>query len=764
MRAAALALGKAVGGTRGARFRRRALAVATFSLNNLLLPFLTPIASLLVVRLASVELWGEFVGVMVVVQLGTHVVAWGNKDYLLREFSRNPAAIAHTWQTSLVTRLALLAALSPIVFALGFPVPRGALMLAWGLGIVLDQAFDVVVLYRKDFAYSLAVDLGGLLALVGAILVWGAHVGLDGLLALWAMANLAQSVALGLRYRSLWQDWSGRFAVRYFRRASIFFGLGLSGLLQSRIDLYSVNAFLPRREVGQYQVVINLVLYAQSVAGFVLTPFVKELYRLNGATIARLAVRLSALGMALLGPMLLAAYAVVTHLYAFDVSPLFWLIAIPLVLPIYAYLPIIYALFKADRQSTVLKVNLLGTAANLACNLVLMPRWGLPGAAVASAAAQLVTLAAYLSQMPSFPSESVSPSRRGRRIQHDSSNLTVVTPSAARGLGPAGRRPWHCRCAAAQGQVFLAAQGAARNDKTWEESYPRLLCPNCRQPVDADSLACAGGHRFVEDDSVLALLSDDFAAHLRSYLPAHAAFRSALGRRILDPAIYPGLPGAAAADNFEWRLRVYDLSALERELRGSQRILEVGAYNGWLSHRLTAWGHIVTAVDTFVDEHDGLRAKKFYPLTWRSIQMDLNDLSLIDETFDAVILNRCLHFFPDPIQYVADALRRVAPGGRLVATGLQSYRDPRARIREVAAIRSRLGEFGIDFLHPTRAYLDFADRRRLQDLGMTLRAYPQLWRANLKSRLWPKLPRHEFGVVRAFGNCSDTLPDDESSG
>ena len=60
------------------------------------------------------------------------------------------------------------------------------------------------------------------------------------------------------------------------------------------------------------------------------------------------------------------------------------------------YLPIIYALYKADRTTTVIVVNLTGFTVNLLLNIWLLPRVGLVGA---------ILLTYYV---PSFPLETVA--------------------------------------------------------------------------------------------------------------------------------------------------------------------------------------------------------------------------------------------------------------------------------------------------------------------------------------------------------------------
>jgi hypothetical protein len=93
----------------------------------------------------------------------------------------------------------------------------------------------------------------------------------------------------------------------------------------------------------------------------------------------------------------------------------------------------------------------------------------------------------------------------------------------------------------------------------------------------------------------------------------------------------------------------------------------------------------------------------------------------------------------------------VADRGLLILTGLELYRDPRARMRYVAELRRRYQEqYGFElFLTPTRAYLDGGDRAALAALGVALRPYPQLWGAWLKAQLWPILPGHYYGIWHA---------------
>ena len=382
---------------RSPKLRKRALIVAANSANSLLLPLLSPLFSFLVIRLASVSLWGDFVKVLVVAQLAAHVAGWGNKDYLLREFSRSPAQVAGAWQSSLFTRLGVCVLAAAALGGFGYSPLRWALMAALTLCLVLDQSYDVFVLYRRDFAYAFGVEVLGIALLAAPVAVFRASLTVDGLIALFAASNLVKPLLYGLRYRGQTPSGLvGRFEPRRLGLSLSFFLLGLAGLLQSRADLYMVSAFLPAREVGQYQVYSNLVLYVQSAAGLVITPFVKGLYRLSCGVILGLSARLFALGLLAVAVGLPLVGLVLGRLYHLEFAPVFLLAGALLALPVYFYIPVVYALFKANRQRVVVGVTVVGIVASVLFNLWWLPALGMLGAALAAAVAQWVMGALYL--------------------------------------------------------------------------------------------------------------------------------------------------------------------------------------------------------------------------------------------------------------------------------------------------------------------------------------------------------------------------------
>ena len=263
---------------------------------------------------------------------------------------------------------------------------------------------------------------------------------------------------------------------------------------------------------------------------------------------------------------------------------------------------------------------------------------------------------------------------------------------------------------------------------------PAFRCPLCLallDDVDGAEPRCAQGHRFGRDGEVLQLVTPAHGAHLRDFDAAVRRDRDAAG---LDarPLDYEGLPASAASDP-EWAERKADL-AFVRDLCariGARSAVDVGAFNGWLSHALTQDGLDVTALDLFLDARYGLGARQHYQQRWRGVQLDVCRPELLASPVDLVVINHGLHFLPRPLDLVQAWMRRVAPGGALVVLGLRLHRDPRARRREVEAIAARGRAQGLE-LFPLAGpgLLTLDDGRRLRAMGLALHPARDAWRNN----------------------------------
>jgi SAM-dependent methyltransferase len=148
-------------------------------------------------------------------------------------------------------------------------------------------------------------------------------------------------------------------------------------------------------------------------------------------------------------------------------------------------------------------------------------------------------------------------------------------------------------------------------------------------------------------------------------------------------------------------------------------VLDLGAGVGWLSNRLAELGHAPCAVDLNLDPRDGLGAAGHYGGDWPRVQAEFDRLPLADRQADIVIYNASLHYSTGYRATLAEALRVLRPGGRIVVMDSPIYsRDASGR----QMIAERQAAFARD--HGTRSdalpSVGYLTWRMLHELGRDL--------------------------------------------
>src|ERR1035438_5636847 len=140
----------------------------------------------------------------------------------------------------------------------------------------------------------------------------------------------------------------------------------------------------------------------------------------------------------------------------------------------------------------------------------------------------------------------------------------------------------------------------------------------------------------------------------RQFLNDYSRIRRAEGRGSDDPEYFRALPyrDLTGKNSKQWSIRARTWAHFEREVLAEIEkttprpldILDLGAGNGWMSHRLTLRGHRPVAADIFLDARDGLAAIHRFPVPLRGVAGEFDRLPFRDASFDAVVFNSSLHY------------------------------------------------------------------------------------------------------------------------
>jgi SAM-dependent methyltransferase len=213
-----------------------------------------------------------------------------------------------------------------------------------------------------------------------------------------------------------------------------------------------------------------------------------------------------------------------------------------------------------------------------------------------------------------------------------------------------------------------------------------LACPVCRAELEsgADGWTCLGcAAEYALLDGIGRFLPPDRAAHYEAFLRDYTTVRMAEGRGHENPSYFRRLPEPTEGDplSAQWAMRAKSWSVLQRLLvpQGppSLRVVDVGAGMGWLSNRVAQRFHDAAAVDLTVDPADGLGAARHFGSEFGRFQAEMDALPFAAGAADLVIFNASLHYSTGLEHTLAEALRVLAPNGRLVVMDTPIYRRER---------------------------------------------------------------------------------------
>ncbi|MEX0966511.1 MAG: hypothetical protein WD077_04685 [Bacteroidia bacterium] len=374
------------------KLKQRGNAILLNSLHLLLVPALNFLLYILVVRLYGPTVWGSLVGLLLAVNLAVHFTAWGNKQFLLRNFSLDPQMIRANWQEAFFTRLPLLA-VPAIIFLLFYAPAIAGWMILWLCVQHLFHSFEVFVVYQKRFIPAILADVAGFIILAAGIYFFPFVMEKPAFSGLFTLSFALKALIMAVTfYMVAFRPLKMHFNFNYFKNAFPFFLLGLVGLLQEKIDLYLMALIGTDEGLGKYHVLISALALLKSGSVFLLMPYIRNVYRLPSSSLRMLARRLSGAGVVIILSGVLAMSWLMPRLFHFDFD--WWVYGIGglYALPHYYYLVLTYKIFRQKNEKVIVTIGLAATIFNTILSLLLIPELGFKGALLATAAAEWLIL------------------------------------------------------------------------------------------------------------------------------------------------------------------------------------------------------------------------------------------------------------------------------------------------------------------------------------------------------------------------------------
>lgn len=373
----------------------RALHIFLNGLRTLLSPLISIVFSYLIIHYYSKSLWGEFVPFLLYFYLATLISNWGNKDYLLRQFSLHPDQQKVIWQEFFQSRLPiLLAVLIPPFFAYNWQ--DGLYLAAWIGATYISQSIVPIMLYRRDYSWVILIELVSFALLILMLFTTDSQPAYSDLLSFYCIYLVTKSLLYTILYHTYFRFQFIKVNFRILLITAPFMFLGLVGFLQSKVDLYIFQFFASKPLLGEYQIISGFYIFSQSIASIILLPYLKNVYRMQASSLKKL-LRYSIIGGFFLN--LLANTLIVLVLnYQFDIQLTLLQILCGFIIgyPAYIYAMNVFALFKSKNEKKVLELSIYSFLLNGVVSIVLLSlEQSITSVLIANAMGQIAALLLY---------------------------------------------------------------------------------------------------------------------------------------------------------------------------------------------------------------------------------------------------------------------------------------------------------------------------------------------------------------------------------
>lgn len=346
----------------------------------------------LVIFYSSKLLWGSFVSVLLFTLLALQLINWGNKEYLLREFSTNPAKIKVYFTENTVSRFPLVV----LCFGIGlllFPLNFGIWLFLWLMGRYLTHAVEALLVYQKKIKISIVLETLCFGLFVICFYLFKTGITLYDLIVFYSLYQFAKGILYFLLFRNFFIGQNLYFSFKGYKAAFSFFLLSVLGFLSSKIDVYILESFGNKTITAEYQIINSLLVFVMSITAFIYTPFTKLFYRTTTEVIQKSKKTLALLGLIIVPAGLLAIGLLLNFAVRISFGLSFYWIAFVYVYPSYLYGLDIVNLFKKNREKLVFYNLLIGVILNAVLSYWLLKLgFGISGALAGSALSQLLIL------------------------------------------------------------------------------------------------------------------------------------------------------------------------------------------------------------------------------------------------------------------------------------------------------------------------------------------------------------------------------------
>jgi O-antigen/teichoic acid export membrane protein len=333
--------------------------------------------------------WGIIISILLWVYIISLISNWGNKEYLIRQFSKNSSKISLLFYSNLATRSFILI-ICGLLF-LFFPLKTASYTTLLSLLIFFYSSLDSLVVYHQKFGHQLIAEILAFTTIILGV-VYIKNFNTSSILLLLCVGVLVKIIYLSFFTLPHFLKKNMVINFNYYALGLPFFLIGFSGWLISKADVYIVSFFLEKDILASYQIFISAFLMLQAISVILINPFTKHLYRLPNITLKNIKnlLGLFSFPLSIIGS--ITIWYVLEWILHLKIKTCYYFLACISSLPSYFYIMNIYNLYKKNDEKKVMTINFVTGVSNLILAIILIQFYQVLGILISIIVTQILQL------------------------------------------------------------------------------------------------------------------------------------------------------------------------------------------------------------------------------------------------------------------------------------------------------------------------------------------------------------------------------------
>lgn len=271
------------------------------------------------------------------------------------------------------------------------------LLLMWVMINFILRSFDSVIAFERKFKEAIGVEIIGFITIILSLLIFRNTIGINILMFLFIGSSILKIIFYSLIFKKiLFVRSEAKFRWNEIVVCLPYFLPPFIGFLQAKSDTFAVALQLSGKELGEYYVLLSLLSYCHATAVLAITPFLKNIYRINSGALLKIRKTFILLGMIWSVVCIVIIYTMLTYIYKIEFTAFTYLIAWLTLPPYFFYYLLMQDFLRQDRPYPIVIINLIAAGLNFATSLLLIRYYGFTGGLISCSLMQWMLLLGFI--------------------------------------------------------------------------------------------------------------------------------------------------------------------------------------------------------------------------------------------------------------------------------------------------------------------------------------------------------------------------------